>query len=553
MPASRREFLKVFGAAAAATAIPFGDISAQEETPSGASKHRQHSSGVDFRDHRDDAYEIRVKRAHVDRKVAIPDHNDNGDEALYSNRIGNYSKGLPHDSLGEVDANAYNAYLAAIVSGDPSDFENIPVGGTVLLFNPQSGLAFDLEGLDVVQTSSPPAPPLASPDRAAEAVELYWQAVTRDVLISNYDSDPNAQAAATELSNLSAFKGPRDPQTGQVTGATLFRGFTAGDLLGPYVSQFLILPFSYGPTPATQGYKTDLPLSAGGSDYLTSFASWLAAQNGQGPFASAHPDSVSRFPRSGRDLAAYVHVDQTYQPYLYALMMLAKMGAPVNPASPYHGSKSQVGGVTFGIGAIEWLLAEVTLRATKASFFEKWFVHRTLRPEEFGGLVHNTLTNTKQYPLDPTVLNSGAVQKVFSANGTYLLPQEYPEGCPQHPSYPEAHGAIAGAAATLLKWFFDETFVIPNPKVPSDDGLTLNPYLGADAGQLTVGGEINKLASNIGIARTIAGIHWRSDYELSMLLGEAVAVSVLADLGPTYNESYPGFSFTKFDGTKVTV
>ena len=34
---------------------------------------------------------------------------------------------------------------------------------------------------------------------------------------------------------------------------------------------------------------------------------------------------------------------------------------------------------------------------------------------------------------------------------------------------------VAGAAATVLKWFFDETFVIPNPKVPTSDGLGLMP------------------------------------------------------------------------------
>ncbi len=89
--------------------------------------------------------------------------------------------------------------------------------------------------------------------------------------------------------------------------------------------------------------------------------------------------------------------------------------------------------------------------------------------------------------------------------------------------------------------------------VPSADGLTLLPYTGADASQLTVGGEMNKLAANIAIGRNHAGVHWRSDYEESLLLGEAIAISLLSDQRATYNETFSGFTFTRFDGTKITV
>ena len=36
-------------------------------------------------------------------------------------------------------------------------------------------------------------------------------------------------------------------------------------------------------------------------------------------------------------------------------------------------------------------------------------------------------------------------------------------------------------------------------------------YAGTDTDRLTLNGEINKLASSIGLARDFAGIHWRSD------------------------------------------
>jgi len=180
-------------------------------------------------------------------------------------------------------------------------------------------------------------------------------------------------------------------------------------------------------------------------------------------------------------------------------------------------------------------------------------VHRVLRPEAFGGLVHNTLTNTRLYPLHGDILNSKAVQQVFTRDGTYLLPHAFAEGCPQHPSYGQGHGTVAGACATIVKAFFDESWVIPNPVVASDDGLSLVPYTGADAGQLTVGGEMNKIAANIAIGRNHAAVHWRSDYEVSLRLGEQIAISILRDQRRTYSESFAGFVFTSFDGEKITV
>ncbi|HEX2207075.1 MAG TPA: hypothetical protein VHG93_05295 [Longimicrobium sp.] len=34
----------------------------------------------------------------------------------------------------------------------------------------------------------------------------------------------------------------------------------------------------------------------------------------------------------------------------------------------------------------------------------------------------------------------------------------------------------------------------------------------ADASQMTVGGELNKLAGNIALFRNAAGVHWKTDY-----------------------------------------
>jgi hypothetical protein len=105
----------------------------------------------------------------------------------------------------------------------------------------------------------------------------------------------------------------------------------------------------------------------------------------------------------------------------------------------------------------------------------------------------------------------------------------------------------------VVKAFFDESYLIPDPMIASEDGLSLVPYTGSDAGRLTLGSEMAKVSANAGIGRNFAGIHWRHDYQDSMRLGEAVAISVMRDQRHTYNEVFSGLTFTRFDGTTITV
>jgi hypothetical protein len=66
------------------------------------------------------------------------------------------------------------------------------------------------------------------------------------------------------------------------------------------------------------------------------------------------------------------------------------------------------------------------------------------------------------------------------------------------PSYQSGHSTVAGACVTILKAWFNETYVLPDPVVPNVDGTALVPYAGSDRGRITVGGELNKLTANIG-------------------------------------------------------
>jgi hypothetical protein len=485
-----------------------------------------------------------VRAAKIARRRPHVAHVANGDESDHPGFVGNYHKGLPHGALGQVDPAAYLALLDCLRSRDPARFEELPLGlGEVKLTSPQAGLAFDLEGPDSHHVTLPPAPRLDSAECAGEMVEVYWMALARDVHFEDYASDPITLAAAADLSALSDFRGPK--AGGAVTPETLFRGYTAGHAAGPWISQFLYLDVPFGPQRIVQRNQTTLP----GSDFMTSFDEWLAVQNGADRFGLDALDPVPRHLRNLRDLARFVQIDALYQAYLNACLILLGIGAPFDAGMPLRGSATQVGFAEWGGPHILSLVSEVATRALKAVWYQKWFVHRRLRPEAYAGLVHNHMTAAASHPLHADVLGAAALGEVFERHATYLLPMAFPEGCPTHPAYGAGHATVAGACTTILKAWFDESFVLPDPVVASADGTALVPWTGAD---LTLGGELEKVASNIALGRNGAGVHWRTDYTESLRLGEEIALDILEEQKATYNEA-PALTLTTFDGETVTI
>jgi hypothetical protein len=500
------------------------------------------------------AFSLRVSEATQDAEAGPATNVNNGDNALYADKGGTYTKGLPHDNFGRVDLNAFGTFTNALESGQFSDFEKIIVGGTRTLNGPQGGLAFDLEALDNVQFGQPqvpPAPKTASDQNATELLEHYWASLLRDVAFTDYGSSALAAAAAKELGSQPTYLGPRNGG-GQVTPNLLFRGAFPGETLGPYISQFFIKPTALGAQPISQQFVTYLP----GIDYMTTFADWLTVQNGDVTGDQNQIDPQVRYAHNGRGLAAFTHVDVLYQAYFTAFLVLQTIGAPLNPGNPYVGSHTENGFGTFGGPDFAATIGEVAVKALNAVWYQKWFVHLRPRPEAIGGIVQLIKTGQSgdtDVTLSRVILNSVGLQQSFKTYNSWLLSQAFPEGSPTHPAYPTGHGTVAGACITVLKFFFDGRFVIPNPQVPSSDGLSLSPYTGSDAGQLTVNGELNKLGHNVSFGHGIhAGIHWRSDTDTSLLLGEAVALSFLRDKARTYNEPF-NVTLTKFDGTTATI
>lgn len=495
---------------------------------------------------REKSYEARVGAAQFQRKQPFPKQSNNGDEQRYSSKIGNFTKTLPHNDQGLVDPGAYQMFRHAMSTGRPEDFEAIRLGGKAKLANPQAGMGYDLVGADCHHFAIPAPPAFDSAEMASELVELYWRALTRDVPYAEYESNSLVAAAAKELSTLTDYRGPKTQ--GNVTPKDLFRAGFAGESTGPFLSQFVYGDIPYGGAlTVPQKYR----VAAAGSDHLTSYEAWLAIQNGEQPQAQQKIDPTLRYLRTGRDLASLVHQDFSYQIFLSAaLILLGLPQAALDRANPYVQSTTQAGFVTFGGPHILEMVAVASRAALAAAWFQKFQVHRRVRPEAYASYLHLHKTGKSSFPFHQDLLQSRAASEVSRKFGSYMLPMAYPEGCPTHPSYPGGHSCIAGACTTVLKAFFNESYELPQPVQPSKDGLSLEPYAGA---ALTIGGELNKLAANVALGRDTAGVHWRSDERAGLNLGEEVAIRLLQDYSGQFNEAFGGFSFTKFDGTAITI
>ena len=74
-----------------------------------------------------------------------------------------------------------------------------------------------------------------------------------------------------------------------------------------------------------------------------------------------------------------------------------------------------------------------------------------------------------------------------------------------------------------------------------------------DLDKLTVGGELNKIASNVAMGRTMGGVHWRSDNTRSLRLGEQIAIEILRKRTTEYAEKGVSFTFRSFDRKRIRI
>jgi hypothetical protein len=578
---SRRKFLgEVFGITAAGMAAGAMGLKPLLGSKGAEAEATEITPEPDLQ-RRDDSYQVRHQAAVAEKNLKTSPHPTNGDEELYSNRIGNFHKTLPHDTTtGEVDPAAYDDLLHALSTGNFADFEAIPRkdGANGRLANPLGGLAFNMDGPDSGAIPiGPIPPPIASAGAAAEAVELYWEALLRDVPFADYGpGNAIVMQACTELSGLQDFQGPKIG--GVVTPQSLFRYPYPGCLDGPMVSQFLYRNFNLDGIPVTPQPTTQLPVliwnpdgsfnSWGtGMDWMTAFTEWLAVQDG---FANPAPnintaDGV-RFIRSVRDLGSLTNADNLNSTYIRAANLMGGLGGVAN--GPYRTSPRQSGFTTIGGGGYLSALLGNVHKGERHSWFTKWQLHRHLRPEAYGGLVDRRMRGVTAYDLHSQLLNSQVLPlirdynqvlnmvKFGTAEAAFLLPQMARGGSPSHPSASAGHAFTAGACVTLLKyWFADATIPQAAAKKPNRDGTALDAYIyGVDGPPLTVHGELNKLCANLSEGRNMLGFHYRvSDNYSGNQQGEAAAIRLLTEAKATYPEPPFTITFNKFDGTPETI
>ncbi|MEM1042889.1 MAG: vanadium-dependent haloperoxidase [Bacteroidota bacterium] len=342
-----------------------------------------------------------------------------------------------------------------------------------------------------------------------------------------------------------------------------------------------------------------------GVDWLQTWASWLDAQNGADFNGKDQFQPERRFLTTPRDVATYVHFDALYQAYQVACNLMLAGGAPFgfDRGMPETLSRTRSAFASFGGAHVLSLVAEVATRALKLVWRQKWLHHRRLRPEVAAALLTLYANDPARIPNDalrsalaelhskmPADLLSAIAAKNaepdaqdrITSNGNtadlpviddaknYLLPMAFPEGSPTHPSYGAGHATVAGACVTVLKAFFEmydeRGDELPWPLDAGDgpggsgaygfnhayvgNGSTIRRAPGSH--DLTLQGELDKLAANISIARNMAGVHYYTDYFASVRQGERLTASILEEQLACFNEPV-SMSFTSFDGDRIRV
>lgn len=568
------------------------------------------------REHREqrlgDARRLRKILADIHTLRRYKKHAKNDDERRFDFNPGMaaFTKGLPHDNDGVPNGPEYDDLVLALlgdevhgqdgysgtVLGGSGDFSEMNLGGDRKLVNPEAAFSFNATGRDPHDIFIPAAPGIESDQTAAEMIEVYWQALCRDIKFREYETQSNVfsliKGAVAELTPL--VEDDENPFEAPVTERTIFRGSLNGCLEGPYISQFLYRDVPNGVFDHKQMFQ---PFKDG-TDYMTSESDWLNVQNGGFPTGFDNVPSNNkihdvesntnseRYIITGRDLATYVRIDPPQLAYLNAALFLAGkvrededgnpaiddngneiIGAPLDPGNPFSETENTDSFVDYGHNNAQAMVAGITNDAFHGAWCHKWGVHRRPRPEALSGLIHHEeegnidiydipepLDDSIDQPLDLDDFpgQDRVLARIKNNHGTYLLPQAYPEGSPTHPSYPAGHATNAGACVTILKAFYDESYKF-NAMVPNADGMDLEPLDdGGEQVRLAVGNELNKLAANIAIGRDWAGVHYRTDATAGFELGEKIAISALVDhlrMKGTYGQ----LQLERFNGNKVMI
>jgi membrane-associated phospholipid phosphatase len=207
--------------------------------------------------------------------------------------------------------------------------------------------------------------------------------------------------------------------------------------------------------------------------------------------------TIASKPENLAGCASFAHQDQPYLAFLFIACQLAAAKAPLSGLFPI--LPNEVGFVSYG-GAVDLqcAIAEVTRIAMQWCWALKYDRNRA-RPEELWPLAFRGQLHPSLHAKAPTIL---------SRVGPYLG-MRYVEGSPCHPADPSGHATIAGACATLLSAWFQDGPVT---------GLNIN----------SLHAELRHAAWNLlTLGRMVSGVHFRSDCETGLLVGQRAAIEYL--------------------------
>ena len=458
-----------------------------------------------------------------------PDWLPSPDESAAQGNRALFSKGLPHNNDGIPDEAAFSAFVEAMRSRNVNELERRRPKAGIPWVDPTAG----------IQLTTPATLGhygngwFGSKLMAGDLTELYWAALCRDIPFQAYGSSALVSQANQDLVKTD---GPRFQQA-------LFSSALPGVSQGPFVSQFLVKKVPFGSTMFDQNYLCP----RADNDFAATIDGWRGCQDGE---SSGLPISYlpnTRYIFNGRSLAEYVRTDFSYQAYLLAALIIQSWGRDaLNPGLSQRYTKNVSAFVNSGWSEVFGLLGQVSELALQDCWYWKWRVFRRLRPEELAGRI--VLAQKADNTFIDLPMSQTAPKICEAQHGTRLLSQAYPDGCPLHPSFPAGHAEIAGACVTLLKAFSDPSFKVLGALNPTSDGLNAQPY----NDPLPLEGELNKLAWNIAFGRAFAGIHYRSDLEAGLLLGESIALKLLLNLGRDRSDKSKLW-FRRFDGNWTSV
>ncbi len=428
-------------------------------------------------------------------------------------------------------------YIDAIVDKEDfngaGDFER---GGERLFIAVPSVHTVGLYGMDPWRSKMPPAPDPQGDRNAAEMVDTYVMEQLRDIPFVEWPNEvggdgtggiPGETLAAIEADIADI---ARDFGDWWHDADRLFVEADTDELdWGPYLSQFLVQDLQLWALNADQSY-----LRYPETNYNADQTAWLDTIEGKGEFAAeTNPKKPNRedqgYIATPRHLATIVNAEPPFQEYLIAAIQLLDGDFAENlPFTSRDDSRVFAYNETGPVGLMD-MLTRAARQALLAAFYQKWRVHFRCRPETYSGRVHEQREGNHDFDIPGLLTNADILDE--RAPDTDYLTSVYIEGSPVHPAYPSGHSVIAGACGTVLKTWFPDRDDLPfeHTYVPTPDGQGRDKVTMPD-GHTGLFQEIDKLMSNIGLARMYAGVHYYSDHYRGVKLGEQVAVGMMTDI-----------------------